>query len=397
MDKIKTLRGFIIRNFIIILLIVVAAEMVTVLILNRLIFPLFSPLLFGRGGIRSYDVTTVLVFFLYLLVRAVLFIVSRFIPIGINHFDDKLIASITLFKGNVLAEQYDSNSIWIKLFLIALIIAVIMLIVFPPLMAGAIFTGRVVSKFSLLEKEEAKRKALYEQKRNLMISDIAHDLRTPITTIYGYSQAILDEKADPDKVRDYLNLISMKSKKVDELINLLFDYVKLDSEGFTLHKERTDLSELARQAGALLYQDVTDAGMELAALIPEEEIPVDADKVQLSRVINNLISNAIKHNPAGTKIGLIILGDEKKWSLYVADSGEPIDEKAAENLFEPFVTGDESRTSKGGTGLGLSIAHKIAILHGFDLKLLQGWSVPADVRLEGFTKCFEISSDNKNI
>ena len=93
----------------------------------------------------------------------------------------------------------------------------------------------------------------------------------------------------------------------------------------------------------------------------------------------------------------VLLPDDVRITVLDYDSGEPIDEKAAENLFEPFVTGDESRTSKGGTGLGLSIAHKIAILHGFDLKLLQGWSVPADVRLEGFTKCFEISSDNKNI
>ena len=392
MDRIKKLRGFIIRNFIIILTLAAVTEVVNVFVLNKLIFPLFSPILFGNKSAADYDVLSLLVFCLFLIFRGVLLVLSFFVPISIANLDDRLIDKITVFQNNILANRYETLGISARIFLILLIIAVIVLLILPILIAGSIFTGRVIARFSELEKEEQEKKNLYEKKRNLMISDIAHDLRTPITTIYGYSQAILDEKADPDKVRDYLELISMKSQKVDELINLLFDYVKIDSEGFTLHKEIIDLSELARQAGALLYQDIEDAGMELVAEIPEEEIRIEADKIQLSRVINNLISNAIKHNPAGTKIGLFLMGDEGRWSLYVADSGDEIDKKLADDLFEPFAIGDESRTSKGGSGLGLSIAHKIARLHGFDLKLLQGWSVPSDIRTEGFTKCFEISS-----
>ncbi len=397
MDKIKTLRGFIIRNFIAVLFIVVATETATVLILNRFVFPLFSPILFGWDGIKGYDVWTVLVYCLYLVLRFGLFIVSFFVPISLGNLDEKLLQSVKLFDGNVLVGQYQTVGTSVKLILIFLIFLVIVLLLSPPLIAGSIFTGRVIARFSLLEKEEAEKKAMYEKKRNLMISDIAHDLRTPITTIYGYSQAILDNKADPDKVNEYLNLISMKSKRVDELINLLFDYVKIDSEGFTLHKEVTDLAELTRQAGALLYQDIVDAGMELVAEIPEEQMWIEADKIQLSRVVNNLISNAIKHNSKGTKIGLFLKSDEGRYSLYVADSGEAIDEKLAENLFEPFATGDESRTSKGGTGLGLSIAHKITQLHGFKLKLLVDWDIPSDIRKEGFTKCFEIGSIKKLI
>ncbi len=373
-----------------IILLVAAWEIITVLLMNNLVFPALSPLIFGGKTIVDYDISTVFVFFLYVLVRVFVQFISRYFPIGLTGWDDRLIEKMTVFDGNVLVEHYEELGILTRVIMMAAIIVVVLLLIAPIIIAGTIFSVRVVKKFSELEREEREKKALYEKKRNLMLSDIAHDLRTPITTIYGYSQAILDGKASDEKQEEYLKLISMKSKKVDELINLLFDYVKMDSDGFTLHKEKTDLAELTRQCGGLLYQDIADAGMELYADIPEEEIEIEADKVQLSRVITNLISNAIKHNPEGTKIGLLLFGKTNDWKLYVADNGTAIDEKSAEDIFEPFVTGDESRQSKGGSGLGLSIARKVTRLHGFDLKLLQGDKIPYKIQKEGFTKCFEI-------
>lgn len=372
------------------MLMVAIWESVTVLLLNNLLFPALSPLIFGGKTIVNYDVSTVFVFALYGLVRILFQFISRYVPLGLAGWDDKLIEKMTVFNGNVLVEHYEELGIITRLIMLAAILFIVAVLVVPVILAGTVFAIRVVSKFSEIEREEQEKKALYEKKRNLMLSDIAHDLRTPITTIYGYSQAILDGKASDEKKEEYLKLISMKSKKVDELINLLFDYVKMDSDGFTLHKETTDLAELARQCGAMLYQDVEDAGMELYADIPEEEIIIEADKVQLTRVITNLISNAIKHNPAGTKIGLLLFGKTNEWKLYVADTGIAIDEKTAEDIFEPFVTGDESRQSKGGSGLGLSIARKVTRLHGFDLRLLQGKDIPYKIQKEGFTKCFEI-------
>ncbi len=366
-------------------------EAVIILLLNNLFLPMISPILFDGKGIVEYDLRTVFVYILYLLFRGLVFVVSRFIPIGLGGYDDKLINSIELFKGNVLAENYDHISFWTKFFLVGMILAMLLLLVAPVFFGGVVYTGRVIARFSKLEKEENERKEQYEKKRNLMLSDIAHDLRTPITTIYGYSQAILDKKVGEEKTEEYLNLICMKSKKVDELINLLFDYVKIDSEGFTLHKEKTDIAEMARQAGALMYQDIIDAGMELFVQIPEDAVlEVRSDKVQFSRVITNLLSNAVKHNPRGTRIGLFLLDNVFSWSIYVADDGKAIEPEIADNLFEPFKTGDSSRTSGGGTGLGLSIARKITEMHGFKLMLLQGRELPSDIKTSGFTKCFEI-------
>ena len=390
MDKIRALRAYIIKNFIIILFAVAAAEISIVLLFNNLIFPALVPYISDELNLRDCNIRTVLVFLFYGLVRLGVWLISRYIPLGYKNYDEKLIEKMELFQGNKLVEGYESITPFIRFLLIFSIILVIILLILPILIAGSAFTARVVGKFSKLEEEEREKKNLYEQKRNLMLSDIAHDLRTPITTIYGYSQAVLDHKVSDEKRDETLRLICMKSKKVDELINLLFDYVKMDSDGFVLHKEKTDLAELVRQVGALLFQDVCDGGMELDADIPEEMIEIEADRVQFSRVVTNLLSNAIKHNRPGTVIGLILTGGKDEWRLYVADTGEAIDEKTAEDIFEPFITGDESRKSGSGSGLGLSIARKITALHGYDLCLLQGSDLPIEIKQRGFTKAFRI-------
>jgi signal transduction histidine kinase len=111
---------------------------------------------------------------------------------------------------------------------------------------------------SLAEKEE------YEQKRNLLLSDIAHDLKTPITTISGYATALADGLiTDSEKEKQYLAAIKAKSLRMDELIMLLFEYVKLDSQGFMLNKQKVDLAELLRENIALLYTEVEGKQMEI--------------------------------------------------------------------------------------------------------------------------------------
>ena len=191
-----------------------------ILILNNLFLPRVSQFLFDGKGIAEYDVRTVFVYLIYLLFRGAVLFISRYIPLGIGGLDDKLISSVSLFKGNILVENYESIGFWTKVFLLGMIIVVLIFLIAPVFIGGVVYTGRVIARFSKLEKEENERKDQYEKKRNLMLSDIAHDLRTPITTIYGYSQAILDGKAGEDKRDEYLNLICLKSKKVDELITI---------------------------------------------------------------------------------------------------------------------------------------------------------------------------------
>lgn len=241
-----------------------------------------------------------------------------------------------------------------------------------PLAAGAvIFSGKVTRKLKVYEKEREAERDEEQKKRYLMISDIAHDLKTPMTTVTGYAKALSDGMVKEEDKKEYLSAIEDKTLRMNDIIQMLFDYVRLDSDGFALAKSRTDLCELVRECVASVYMDIEEAGDEVDVDIPDEPITIEADKVQLKRVINNLLTNAVKHNPGGTTISVAVREEPDEVRVFIADSGEAIPGELAERLFEPFVMGDESRSSGGGSGLGLSVASKIMQLHGYKLKLVQ--------------------------
>ena len=247
-------------------------------------------------------------------------------------------------------------------------IVTLVLFAIPIVMTAVWFSRIVAEEVEKNEKQEEALRRNYEKARNLMLSDIAHDLRTPITTIGGYAKALNDGLVTSDEKRaEYLEAIQNKSERMSDLITLLFDYVRLDSENFSLRCEKTDITELLRENAALLYADVEERGMEFEIEIPEEPLEISVDRLQISRVITNLINNALKHNAAGTCICLKM--DDSK--IIVSDNGTTIPPEIAEHIFEPFVMADNSRESKGGSGLGLSIAKKIVEMHGWKITLIQ--------------------------
>lgn len=150
----------------------------------------------------------------------------------------------------------------------------------------------------LLEEEKEQQQA-FERRRNLLLSDIAHDIKTPITTICGYSRALSEGVVAEEKKRSYLDVIYRKSLRMDELLTLLFEYVKLESEGFTLHKERGDLAELVRKMTALLYTDFEDKNITIVTEISEEDTAFEMDALQLGRAVTNLLTNALRYGRAG--------------------------------------------------------------------------------------------------
>ena len=244
-----------------------------------------------------------------------------------------------------------------------------------PIVMTAVWFSRIVAEeVEKNDKQEQELRENYERARNLMLSDIAHDLRTPITTIGGYAKALNDGLVLSDEKRtEYLEAIENKSKRMSDLITLLFDYVRLDSENYQLRLEKTDIAELLRENAAMLYADVEEKGMEFEIEIPEEPVFYMVDRLQLSRVITNLINNALKHNKVGTTIRLELKESKKTGmrDIVVSDNGTMIEPFVAEHIFEPFVLADASRESKGGSGLGLSIAKKIVEMHGWTIELHQ--------------------------
>ena len=178
---------------------------------------------------------------------------------------------------------------------------------------------------------------------------------------------------------------------MNDLIQLLFDYTRLDSEGFKLNRTEADVCELVRECAAALYTDVESAGMDMEVGIPDDKIMLSVDKPQFARVVNNLIVNAIRHNEKGNSIGVFVIRETDRVHIAIADKGEVIPDDMAGHLYEPFYMGDKSRNSRGGSGLGLSVARKIIDMHGWKLELKQGERVERYRGLKGYAKAFIIT------
>lgn len=226
-------------------------------------------------------------------------------------------------------------------------------------------------------EEAARRRQEYEEERRMLFANIAHDLKTPITTIRGYASAISAGLLDtPEKTKAYMETILQKTEHMNDMVERLLIYAKLDSADYPLHLEETDFAELTRQSVAELWGEAEGRAMNLSLEIPEQRIPVRIDVTEIRRVIGNLVINAIRHNPSDTEIRILVTEGESGVALEVMDNGTPIPAEMRKDIFKPFVCGDESRTSKNGSGLGLSICQKIVHKHGGTLELLGfegGW------------------------
>lgn len=316
------------------------------------------------------------------LLQMLFYFSTDFLPPGIREWVQGELGRVMGGSLNIRITSPLYSGVWgvaLRFIIIGGIIVLLLVRLLPYLVGAFCYSLIVTKQFNeLLAQEEAEKRAR-DQRRNLMLSDIAHDIKTPITTICGYSRALSEGIVEQKDRQPYLDAIYAKAMRMDELITLLFEYVKLESEGFTMHKEPGDLAELTREMAALLYADFEDRGTELVLEIPEEKTPFEMDRVQLGRAVTNLLTNALRYGKENGRV-LVRL---QEYELTVADEGEPIDPVFAAHIFEPFARGDKARSTKGGSGLGLGIARKIVEMHGGKLILNQNFG-------EGYTKAFQI-------
>ena len=220
-----------------------------------------------------------------------------------------------------------------------------------------------------LRTSENERRSL-EEGRAKMLADISHDLKTPITVIQGYSKAVLDGIADEETMRRYLVAIFNKSQLMSELINQFHEYSKLDHPQFELSFEKRDICEYLREYLAMRYEELELAGCELETEIPEDVVIMRFDGSQLKRVFENIINNSLRHNSGSMTIFTELSVRDGSVIIRLGDDGKGIPESIREHIFEPFVTGNEARTSGSGSGLGMAISKKIIEAHGGELSLL---------------------------
>lgn len=237
--------------------------------------------------------------------------------------------------------------------------------------------------------EAEKIKQNVENERVLLFANMAHDLKTPITSIIGFSKALSDGIIDDEAKRtEYITTINSKAIKMNELIDRLFEYVKFESAENRLHLENIDIAEVLRNCIVDVYTEYEEKHIQLELDIPDAPVMKNVDKLELSRVYINLLNNVIKHNDSGIRVLARMSSDGQ---TLIADSGSAVPQELAEQLFTPFVSGDASRRSGGGSGLGLSLAHKIMKKHGGDLRFLQGNAGVANGEVpKGYTKAFVV-------
>ena len=379
MSSERQLRGFILSRFFLVLIVTSIVEFAIVLVTNKCFMP-FIIKAFNLEEIVSPESSEKL--FVILFVVAATAIVNKVWPFFHVSPESAYNALIGLLSGpngdNQVAVQTVINlhenpgASWL-LALSLLVIAIIL--VTPYVIAGIVFALSAAKEIRKLEREKEEARHAEEKRRYLMISNIVHDLKTPMTTVYGYAKALNDGLVPPEKNTEYHEAIMAKTDRMNEVVALLLDYVKLDSEGFTIKKVRIDICETLRSCCAFCYTDIESAGDELDIDIPEKSLYVSADNVQLTRVLTNLITNAIRHNPKGSKIKVALKCENfttaEDIRVFVTDTGDKIPSPLDEQIFEPFVTGDESRASGSGTGLGLPLSVRICEMHDFTLKLVQ--------------------------
>ena len=226
---------------------------------------------------------------------------------------------------------------------------------------------KIVDTFNLMAQQledEKAQKELLIRKKNQMLLELSHDIRTPVATIKSYANALEAGLVPEERIESVYRTIDRKADRVEKLSGDMFMMLKMDNPDYELRMETVNLCELLRQLCVEYYDEITEAGFDFVIDIPDMEIPVSADVDLLSRVISNLLSNALRYNKSGKVIAVSMSGESGKAVLSVSDDGEEVDRAFAGQMFHAFSRGDFSRKTDGGTGLGLAISRIIMEKHG---------------------------------
>jgi len=210
----------------------------------------------------------------------------------------------------------------------------------------------------VIENTSAEKRYAEESKQRLIV-DLSHDLKTPITSIQGYAQALVEGRGEnKERQQRYLGYIYNKSVQVARMIQNMLELLKVDSPDYHMQIQKREIGEFVREVMADTYGEIEQKQFVLHVLVPDQEIYARYDPELLARVIQNLITNALSYNPQGTELRVELIPLDTHVVIEVADTGVGIPQELWSTIFDPFVRGDEARTGTGGTGLGLAIARR---------------------------------------
>lgn len=216
----------------------------------------------------------------------------------------------------------------------------------------------------LNNKIQEERRA--ENTKNELITNISHDLKTPLTSIMGYLKLIKDKNyRDQEQLGDFVNIAYSKSEKLKSLIDDLFEYTKLTDRGSKLNRKSIRVDELLNQLIEEMIPICEENELIVVKDMPEKKVMADVDADKIVRAFENLLTNAIRYSPKPGEINIKLKDEGNNVTVSFRNKGDGISDEELPLLFERFYRVEKSRSSDtGGSGLGLAIAKGIIELHG---------------------------------
>ena len=200
-----------------------------------------------------------------------------------------------------------------------------------------------------------------------MLSNISHDIKTPLTVILGYLEII---RLNGGEQRELIDKVEARAKAVSDLVEQFFTLAKLEAGDMEIALSKTELCELCREVVLDFYEILSGKDYEVEVEIPEKTVYVQGNRDAIRRILNNLISNSLRYGSEGRYLGIFLHEDEKQVYIDVTDRGRGIEKDFAEHIFDRLFTMEDSR-NRGiqGNGLGLTIARSLARQMGGDVTL----------------------------
>lgn len=219
-----------------------------------------------------------------------------------------------------------------------------------------------INEIAMNDQAQLIRLKQSEQAYKRLMTSLSHDVKTPLTSLVGYLEAIQEKIVTGEEKEEYIGVALDKANHLRDFVESLFDWVKLDAKEQVFQFEIYDLNELSRDILADWIPTLEDKHFAYTIDIPDSEYSVRLDRNAYMRILNNLLQNVLFHSD-GDKINLQIIEDTTQATIHITDNGKGISDKDLPHIFERLYQGDESRGGPGN-GLGLSIVRELVAIHG---------------------------------
>ena len=238
-----------------------------------------------------------------------------------------------------------------------------------------------IARLTAVFNDMAARRRELEELRKAMVSDIAHEMRTPVTNIRGWLEAVEDGVALPD--RQLMSSLLEEAVLLQRVIDDLHDLAAADAGELALHPEHVGIGDVIAQTALANLARAETAGVRISTALPDDVI-VYADPVRLRQAVGNLVTNAVRHTPPGGTVTITGRAEDAAAVIEVNDTGPGIAAADLPRVFERFWRGDKSRNRHtGGSGLGLAIVRKLAEAHGgtVSVRSVEGYGASFSIRI----------------